>query len=34
VAIRLYEKFGYSKVGEWSRYYQDGEAALVMEKRK
>ena len=33
-AIRLYEKLGYSRVGEWSRYYQDGEAALVMEKRK
>jgi ribosomal protein S18 acetylase RimI-like enzyme len=32
VAIRLYEKFGYSKVGEWTRYYQDGESALVMEK--
>ncbi|HEX9091981.1 MAG TPA: GNAT family N-acetyltransferase [Anaerolineales bacterium] len=34
VAIRLYEKFGYSRVGEWTRYYQDGETALVMEKRK
>ncbi len=34
VAIRLYERLGYSKVGEWSRYYQDGEAALVMEKIK
>jgi ribosomal protein S18 acetylase RimI-like enzyme len=33
VAIRLYEKFGYSKVGEWTRYYQDGESALVMEKK-
>ena len=33
-AIRLYEKLGYSRVGEWSHYYQDGEAALVMEKRK
>ena len=32
VAIRLYERFGYLKVGEWSRYYQDGESALVMEK--
>ncbi len=31
-AIRLYERFGYAKVGEWQRYYQDGEAALVMEK--
>jgi len=34
VAIRLYEKFGYVKVGEWTRYYQDGESALVMEKTK
>lgn len=34
VAIRLYEEFGYSKVGEWTRYYQDGESALVMEKIK
>jgi ribosomal protein S18 acetylase RimI-like enzyme len=33
VAIRLYEKFGYVKVGEWTRYYQDGESALVMEKK-
>jgi ribosomal protein S18 acetylase RimI-like enzyme len=34
VAIRLYERFGYIKVGEWDRYYQDGESALVMEKTK
>ncbi len=33
-AIRLYEKHGYVRVGEWSRYYQDGESALVMEKKK
>ncbi len=33
-AIRLYEHFGYTKVGEWQRYYQDGESALVMEKTK
>ena len=33
-AIRLYERHGYEKVGEWTRYYQDGESALVMEKRK
>lgn len=33
-AIRLYERFGYGRVGEWSRYYQDGESALVMEKKK
>lgn len=34
VAIRLYERFGYSRVGEWTKYYQDGESALVMEKVK
>lgn len=34
VAIRLYERYGYTRVGEWTRYYQDGESALVMEKRK
>jgi len=34
VAIRLYGKLGYTKVGEWAHYYQDGESALVMEKRK
>jgi ribosomal-protein-alanine N-acetyltransferase len=34
VAIRLYERFGYLKVGEWTKYYQDGESALVMEKIK
>ena len=34
VAIRLYERFGYTKVGEWTRYYQDGESSLVMEKKK
>jgi len=34
VAIRLYERFGYTKVGEWTRYYNDGESALVMEKLK
>jgi len=33
-AIRLYEKVGYTRVGEWTRYYQDDEAALVMEKKK
>jgi ribosomal-protein-alanine N-acetyltransferase len=32
VAIRLYEKHGYNKVGEWTKYYEDGESALVMEK--
>ncbi len=34
VAIRLYERFGYTRVGEWTKYYQDGESALVMEKTK
>jgi ribosomal-protein-alanine N-acetyltransferase len=34
VAIRLYERFGYTRVGEWTKYYQDGESALVMEKMK
>ena len=34
VAIRLYERFGYTKMGQWSRYYNDGESALVMEKMK
>jgi ribosomal protein S18 acetylase RimI-like enzyme len=34
VAIRLYERFGYTKVGEWTKYYQDDESALVMEKLK
>lgn len=32
-AIRLYEREGYARIGEWSDYYQDGEAALVLEKR-
>jgi ribosomal protein S18 acetylase RimI-like enzyme len=34
VAIRLYERLGYNRVGEWAKYYQDGESALVMEKSK
>jgi len=34
LAIHLYEHRGYERVGEWSRYYQDGESALVMEKKK
>lgn len=34
IAISLYENAGYSKVNEWPRYYQDGEAAIVMEKRR
>jgi len=32
-AIELYERFDYRQVGRWGRYYQDGEDALVMEKR-
>jgi ribosomal protein S18 acetylase RimI-like enzyme len=34
VAIHLYEHYGYATVGEWTKYYQDGESALVMEKTK
>jgi ribosomal protein S18 acetylase RimI-like enzyme len=34
IAIRLYERYGYATVGEWTKYYQDGESALVMEKTK
>ncbi len=34
VAIRLYERLGYTTVGEWTKYYQDGESASVMEKVK
>ena len=32
IAIQLYEKTGYARVGLWPTYYQDGEDALVMEK--
>jgi len=31
-AIRLYEGFGYSQVGRWIDYYQDGSDAIVFEK--
>ncbi len=31
-AIHLYQRMGYSKVGEWKQYYHDGETAQVMEK--
>jgi ribosomal protein S18 acetylase RimI-like enzyme len=34
VAIRLYERFGYTRAGEWTKYYHDSESALVMEKTK
>lgn len=33
-AIELYSRFGYTRIGEWAKYYQDGEPALVMEKIK
>lgn len=33
-AIRLYEGLGYRKINEWIDYYQDGETAIVMEKRR
>jgi ribosomal-protein-alanine acetyltransferase len=32
-AIRLYQQNGYQRAGVWPAYYQDGEDALVMEKR-
>lgn len=32
-AIRMYEQAGYRSVDHWLRYYNDGEDALVMEKR-
>jgi ribosomal protein S18 acetylase RimI-like enzyme len=31
-AIRLYEQEGYTRVGTWTKYYNDGGDALVMEK--
>ncbi len=31
-ALRLYSQFGYKQNGVWSRYYSDGEDALVLEK--
>ena len=33
-AIRLYERYGYRGISQWRDYYQDGESALVMEKRR
>ncbi len=33
-AIRLYEREGYHRTEVWDRYYNDGEAALVMEKER
>lgn len=32
-AIRLYKQSGYFQVGLWPRYYQDGEDALILEKK-
>lgn len=32
-AIHLYRSLGYQDAGMWPGYYQDGEDALVMEKR-
>jgi len=32
-AIRLYKQLGYMQVGLWPRYYQDGEDALILEKK-
>jgi len=31
-AIRMYRMNGYDIANKWSRYYEDGEDALVMEK--
>ena len=31
-AIRLYQGFGYHRVGSWASYYQDGADAIVFEK--
>lgn len=31
-AIKLYEQEGYQRVEVWQSYYNDGEAAMVMEK--
>jgi ribosomal protein S18 acetylase RimI-like enzyme len=33
-AIRLYKRFGYAITNQWKNYYTDGEAALVMEKKR
>ncbi len=33
-ALALYQKFGYAPVGQHERYYSDGEAGIVMEKRR
>ena len=33
-AIRLYEQEGYQRTEVWQNYYNDGEAAIVMEKQR
>jgi len=33
-AIRLYEQEGYQRIEVWQSYYNDGEAAIVMEKER
>ena len=33
-AIDLYTRFGFVRHGVWSRYYADGEDALVLEKTR
>ncbi len=33
-AIRLYQQEGYRRVDVWQAYYNDGEAALIMEKER
>lgn len=33
-AIRLYQRYGYQRIGLWPSYYADKEDALVMEKRR
>ncbi|MGA7193985.1 MAG: GNAT family N-acetyltransferase [Anaerolineales bacterium] len=33
-AIKLYEQEGYQRVEVWQSYYNDGEAAMVMEKTR
>ena len=33
-AIKLYEQEGYHRIDVWQSYYNDGEAAIVMEKTR
>jgi ribosomal-protein-alanine N-acetyltransferase len=33
-AIQMYVREGYQKIDTWSRYYDDGEGALVMQKTR